>query len=105
MSNFGILRNIHSHSGLVFIKSFDKIHIKFTLFISIHQCPKIIQFIIYIQFILKNLFLKRSVLHFGHSELLLRRRLGEASQLVTRNVNLSFVGVWVIFFDVLPVAK
>ena len=27
------------------------------------------------------------------------------TQLATRNVNLTFVGVWVIFFDVLPVAK
>ena len=27
------------------------------------------------------------------------------TQLATRKVNLTFVGVWVIFFDVLPVAK
>ena len=27
------------------------------------------------------------------------------TQLATRNVNLTFVGVWVIFFDVSPVAK
>ena len=27
------------------------------------------------------------------------------TQLATRNVNLTFVGVWVIFFDILPVAK
>ena len=27
------------------------------------------------------------------------------TQLATRSVNLTFVGVWVIFFDVLPVAK